>query len=107
MLRILAAFHILYSVTVLAVGGGSGGLFQEYREPLGVGRLADGWFVGYWYLYATSLILPPSVAILCAMITRLLITGCCMRTAGGFLRRFRRRHEPGTHIGDHERLAYR
>ena len=38
--------YILYSVTVLAVGGGSGGLFQEYREPLGVGRLADGWFVG-------------------------------------------------------------
>ena len=29
-----------------AHGGGSGGLFQEYREPLGVGRLADGWFVG-------------------------------------------------------------
>ena len=21
-------------------------MFQEYREPLGVGRLADGWFVG-------------------------------------------------------------
>ena len=46
MLRILAAFIFVYSVTVLAVGGGSGGLFQEYREPLGVGRLADGWFVG-------------------------------------------------------------
>ena len=46
MLRILSLRLYSLPVTVLAVGGGSGGLFQEYREPLGVGRLADGWFVG-------------------------------------------------------------
>ena len=46
MLRILAAFIFFTRLPFWRVGGGSGGLFQEYREPLGVGRLADGWFVG-------------------------------------------------------------
>ena len=46
MLRILAAFIFFTRLPFWRLAEGSGGLFQEYREPLGVGRLADGWFVG-------------------------------------------------------------
>lgn len=107
MLRILAAFIFFTRLPFWRLAEVPAACFKNIVSHWAlVGWLTAG--LSVLFLYATSLILPPSVAILCAMITRLLITGCLHEDGlADFFDGFGGRHEPGTHIGDHERLAYR
>ena len=75
MLRILAAFIFFTRLPFWRLAEVPAACFKNIVSHWAlVGWLTAG--LSVLVLYATSLILPPSVAILCAMITRLLITGC-------------------------------
>ena len=75
MLRILAAFIFFTRLPFWRLAEVPAACFKNIVSQLAlVGWLTAG--LSVLELYDTSLILPPSVAILCAMITRLLITGC-------------------------------
>ena len=74
MLRILAAFIFFTRLPFWRLAEVPAACFKNIVSHWAlVGWLTAG--LSVLVLYATSLILPPSVAILCAMITRLLITG--------------------------------
>ena len=101
MLRILAAFIFFTRLPFWRLAEVPAACFKNIVSHWAlVGWLTAG--LSVLVLYATSLILPPSVAILCAMIARLLITGCLHEDGLADSSMVRRRHEPGTHIGDHE-----
>ena len=75
MLRILAAFIFFTRLPFWKLAEVPAVYFKNIVSlwPL-AGWLTAG--LSVLVLYATSLILPPSVAVLCALITRLLVTGC-------------------------------